>query len=645
MPRACLLWIVVLFTSWAVVAEAQTPPTNVRVNSVTTNLQNEEQIWISPLNANIVIANWRDWRLGFRRVGVGRSTNGGATWIDGLFPDIPYDRQSDPCMVGDRLGNFYANHLNYDNFDQYNNSLIVVMKSTDNGVTWSTPTPTFPPNVNTFEDKQFTAVDRTGGAHDGNYYVSWTRFPNPTRILFVRSTDGITTFSDTVKLSKPNYEPGCDDDVDAGQFSIPIVDSDGDVHVFWQGYKNLAACSFQYCIRHVMSTDGGASFSPDTVAFLSNLGYFNVDGGVDTYGMPNGDCDISGGLYDNTIYISQTQYADDVFDRTNVVVRKSTDKGQTWSTPTIVNDDDPTAEIDQFHPWLYVNDDGVVLLLFYDQRDDPINHMLFNAYFSASFDGGETYITNMRISNVSINPAFASPDKVNSPADVREPDGSMFHYKQPARSPLAGLFAEYIGVHAKDDTVSTIWTDTRNGNQDAYSARFIMPFLKPRLYLPGNGDTTIYPAPFFRWSTCWHEWNDTYRLEISKLPDFSTLEFSLDSLTNNDYQFPGTLDSTIHYWRVKAFRNVGADSTAYSATFQFGHIPPPPYICGDANGSGGINISDVVFLINYIFSGGPAPNPLASGDANCSGLVNISDAVYIVNYIFSGGPAPCSSCN
>jgi len=41
-----------------------------------------------------------------------------------------------------------------------------------------------------------------------------------------------------------------------------------------------------------------------------------------------------------------------------------------------------------------------------------------------------------------------------------------------------------------------------------------------------------------------------------------------------------------------------------------------------------VTVSDVVYLINYIFAGGPAPNPLMAGDADCSGGVNISDAVY-----------------
>jgi len=62
--------------------------------------------------------------------------------------------------------------------------------------------------------------------------------------------------------------------------------------------------------------------------------------------------------------------------------------------------------------------------------------------------------------------------------------------------------------------------------------------------------------------------------------------------------------------------------------------------CGDADGSGGIDISDAVFLIQYIFAGGPAPNPICLGDADGSGSVDISDAVYLIQYIFAGGPAP-----
>lgn len=67
----------------------------------------------------------------------------------------------------------------------------------------------------------------------------------------------------------------------------------------------------------------------------------------------------------------------------------------------------------------------------------------------------------------------------------------------------------------------------------------------------------------------------------------------------------------------------------------------PAYVVGDANGNGFVTISDVVFLINFLFAGGQSPSPIFSADANCSRTVTISDAVYLIRYIFAGGPAPC----
>lgn len=70
----------------------------------------------------------------------------------------------------------------------------------------------------------------------------------------------------------------------------------------------------------------------------------------------------------------------------------------------------------------------------------------------------------------------------------------------------------------------------------------------------------------------------------------------------------------------------------------------PEIPCGDANGDAQVSITDAVYLINYIFGGGPAPVTPEAADANCDGTVSISDAVYIVNFIFGGGPAPCAEC-
>jgi hypothetical protein len=65
-----------------------------------------------------------------------------------------------------------------------------------------------------------------------------------------------------------------------------------------------------------------------------------------------------------------------------------------------------------------------------------------------------------------------------------------------------------------------------------------------------------------------------------------------------------------------------------------------PYICGDANGDGLVSISDIVYLINYIFKFGPEPEVLKKGDANGDGKTSISDVVYLINYLLKGGPPP-----
>ncbi len=67
------------------------------------------------------------------------------------------------------------------------------------------------------------------------------------------------------------------------------------------------------------------------------------------------------------------------------------------------------------------------------------------------------------------------------------------------------------------------------------------------------------------------------------------------------------------------------------------------YDCGDVNNSGGIDIDDIVYLIAYVFQGGPDPDPLDSGNVNCQGGIDIDDIVYSISYVFQGGPNPCDS--
>jgi len=62
---------------------------------------------------------------------------------------------------------------------------------------------------------------------------------------------------------------------------------------------------------------------------------------------------------------------------------------------------------------------------------------------------------------------------------------------------------------------------------------------------------------------------------------------------------------------------------------------------GDVNNDGDIKVGDVIFLINYLFKGGPIPYPFyESGNVNGQDNVNITDVVYLIKYLFKGGQPP-----
>ena len=64
------------------------------------------------------------------------------------------------------------------------------------------------------------------------------------------------------------------------------------------------------------------------------------------------------------------------------------------------------------------------------------------------------------------------------------------------------------------------------------------------------------------------------------------------------------------------------------------------HVSGDANGDRATTMSDLVFLINYVFYHGPQPYPSASGDPNENCVTDLGDVVYLIDYLFHGGPAP-----
>ncbi|MGB8656368.1 MAG: dockerin type I repeat-containing protein, partial [Candidatus Zixiibacteriota bacterium] len=79
----------------------------------------------------------------------------------------------------------------------------------------------------------------------------------------------------------------------------------------------------------------------------------------------------------------------------------------------------------------------------------------------------------------------------------------------------------------------------------------------------------------------------------------------------------------------------------YRPQYVPGEFPVLAYWPGDANFDGVRNASDIVYLVNYLYRGGPAPpHPIAADVNGPDRLIDVQDLVYLINYLFRFGPVP-----
>ncbi|MDF1545556.1 MAG: S8 family serine peptidase [bacterium] len=184
------------------------------------------------------------------------------------------------------------------------------------------------------------------------------------------------------------------------------------------------------------------------------------------------------------------------------------------------------------------------------------------------------------------------------------------------------------------------------GNASAFSAAetFILDYespVVPTLLLPADngvvkGDVTIKfsyggtPPPYETSA----EYVHVQAYDASFTVFYESDEYQ-DSVVFPEATFT---NGELYYWRVRGLDSAGLVSN-YSAPFKFNFLT---FQCGDIDGAqDGVTISDLTFLVDYLFNSGPAPDPLVAGSVNCDLEVDVSDLTAMVDYLFAGGAAPC----
>ena len=84
------------------------------------------------------------------------------------------------------------------------------------------------------------------------------------------------------------------------------------------------------------------------------------------------------------------------------------------------------------------------------------------------------------------------------------------------------------------------------------------------------------------------------------------------------------------------------DPQTIAVTLEVLAVEPPGVVFrrGDVDANGSMQLTDGVFTLLYLFSGGGEPPCLEAADADDNGALQLTDAVFVLLFLFSGGDAP-----
>jgi hypothetical protein len=398
------------------------------------NSEVEPQIAADPTNANRLVAVWQQDRWsggGARGLGIGVSLDAGVTWTKSIVPkiDLPsggtaalgtdLKRATDPWVSIGPDGKVYVTTL-AGTFAGGTGSrpvdtAVVAVTATINAASptrlnWNDPIVLQRNNTATVafdeaNDKESVTADPL---HPGTAYVVWDQFDFPGGPdasffaghtlgfrgdgWFSRTTDGGATWSP----AHPIFDPL------ANEFGIGhqiVVMPAGSAHPgrlvdtfqLGQGSGKEAVQAGRQFIVVLVSDDQGQTWSdPIQVATDYFLPVTDPDNGAPVrVGEPIPDIAVDPG--NGNLYVTWLDSRFNNFQHDDVVLTRSTDGGQTWSTPIKVNQTPatgPDGNQQAFVPSVAVASNHTVAVTYYDFRNNTSVAGLPTDYWIAHADGG-----------------------------------------------------------------------------------------------------------------------------------------------------------------------------------------------------------------------------------------------------------------
>jgi len=390
--------------------------------------QTEVFIVTHPSNPDIIFssANTIVFNPFFVSEGIYVTTNGGSSWYGSDTcngaPIILHG--GDPGITIDKNGTFILSRIGFSAglYSHYSN---------DNGLSWS--------NQKTITNDDLERATLTSDVHPvslyyGRAYAAWIKFAPPFPVNYAFTDDGGINWSGPFQVNNPIQRSA------GGDITMGL---DGKVFVCWAGVTTVSPYTEDF-VGIASSTNGGNSWQVTENAFDMNgiNGLLTQKGNIRVNGLPNIAVDTTGGLRDGWIYIITTQKnLAPAGNDPDVILNRSTNGGQTWSSGIRVNQDPMNNGKIQYFPAVHVDKTGGLNVIFYDDRNTTSDSS--GVFLARSEDGGNSW-KEFEISDRNFKPV-----------------------------PLAGTSVGYqgdnISITSSNGKLWPVWMDNRTGTYQIWT--------------------------------------------------------------------------------------------------------------------------------------------------------------------------------
>ena len=366
------------------------------------------------------------------------STDGGTSWHDSAALAMPgFTVMTDPTMAWDDSGNVFLVGLAGNNPPTWDSIGMVVYKSTDAGQTWGAPLMI---HQSSGDDKQWAAGDTNPSSpHHGNVYAVWDE-TNTGSILFARTTDHGATW-----IGPGAGSPPVGGAITTGSYYPEIdVAEDGTIYV-----ASISGSE----IRLLVSKDGGNTFQsmPNPATGITTLSSsLSTAGGFPIF--PGGNfrvlTDPTACAFGTTVLVAWADYREGV---SRIYFAKSNDGGASWITgpsgqPLLTAP--ISSNLQHFHPQIVNDPNGVIGCSYYEFGPKPSTYLI-DVIMAQSFDGGSSFI-HFVVTDQPWNPTIDAPWSHGNSAVT--------------------FIGDYMGLDASTRGFFPLWTDTRTGIQELFTA-------------------------------------------------------------------------------------------------------------------------------------------------------------------------------